>query len=118
MAFILAMASTLLFIGLFLGGMALWLNVPIPWLAYLVGTMVLLVATLPLLALYLWVSFAWGLGAAWAWELGLLLAALMVTDLGRSVVLDTWAWYPVSWASGFYFSLGGSLPTGFILTEL
>jgi lantibiotic protection ABC transporter MutG family permease subunit len=122
MAFILAMASTLLFIGLFLGGMALWLNVPIPWLAYLVGTMVLLVATLPLLALYLWVSFAWGLGAALGLGgCGLLLAALMVTGLGEGVwFLIPWAWPPrLAGLVGFWLSpLGGSLPTGFILTEI
>lgn len=64
---------------------------------FMAAAILVIFATLPLLALHLWVSFAWGMGASIGVSIsGLLLAALVgTTSLGDKI----WLFIPWAWPS-------------------
>lgn len=64
------------------------------WLFFLIGAILAVIGTLPILAIHLWLSFAWGMGASIGVGIcGLLMAAFIGgTGLGNSI------WQFIPWA--------------------
>lgn len=77
------------------GGMALFIPCGADMKSFLLAALLTSVGTLPLLALHLWVSFAWGLGASIGISFGGLLMAVLfgTTSLGTSI----WQFVPWTW---------------------
>lgn len=92
---IIVMASAIVLSTLALGaGLSLFTELYIPWDILAAAASIAIVASLPLLALHLWVSLAWGMGASVAiGGAGLLIAALSATSLGDAV----WPFIPWAW---------------------
>ena len=91
---ILMTISTAIAVTVFAVGLKLILGFSIVWPIYLKSAILTIMATIPLLAICLWVSWAWGMGASIGISIGgLLLAALMATGLGDRV----WQFIPWAW---------------------
>jgi len=88
-------AST--FIATVMLGMGIYLfeRVTIEWPVFLAASILVMTGTVPILALHLWASFRWGMGASIGMGIGgLLLAALMgATSLGDRI----WPFIPWAW---------------------
>lgn len=95
MLMLLSLASTLLATFILATGINYGLNIPVSWPFFILGALMAEVGTLPLLALHLWLSLAWGMGASLGvGGGGLLIAALMgATNLGNTV----WQFIPWAW---------------------
>jgi len=76
-------------------GLQLTLNVSIIWPIFIAAAILAIIGTIPVLALHLWASFAWGMGASIGISIGgLLMAALMgATSLGNKI----WQFIPWAW---------------------
>lgn len=107
LAILMASASVSLMMAtcILLAGLTLLFQLPMVWPIFTAAVLLAIIGTFPLLALHLWVSLAWGMGASIAiGGAGLLVAALMATSLGDSIwPVVPWAW-PVRMAifPGFY----------------
>lgn len=77
------------------GGMELFVPCGADLRLFLLAAVLISVGTLPLLALHLWVSFAWGMGASIGISFGGLLMAVLfgTTSLGA----DVWEFIPWTW---------------------
>jgi ABC-2 type transport system permease protein len=65
-----------------------------PWVIYIASFILESIGALPLLSMYMWISFAWGLGASiGVGGFGMLVAALMSTNLGNGI----WTYIPWAW---------------------
>lgn len=94
MLILLSTASTLLGTLLLVAGMYYVLNIPVPGSIFIAAAIMAELGALPLLALQLWVSLAWGMGASTGiGGGGLLIAALMITSLGDKI----WQFVPWAW---------------------
>jgi len=106
MLILLASISTLLAVLTYIAGLSFILNIYISWPAFIIAAIMAIIGTLPLLALHLWISFAWGMGASIGiGGGGILIAALMATSVGDKIwQFVPWAW-PVrlSGLAGAYF---------------
>ncbi|MBM6615060.1 lantibiotic immunity ABC transporter MutG family permease subunit [Desemzia sp. RIT804] len=110
-------------------GLQITLNVSIMWPIFIATVILIIIGTIPILALQLWTSFAWGMGASIGISIGgLLMAALMgATSLGDKVwQFIPWAW-PVRLAKlpGAYLQFTPSMQvppeaisSGFIFNQL
>lgn len=88
-------ASTLIAtIGVWIG-LDVFLGFSIGWLIFIAASILAIIGTMPLLALHLWASFRWGMGASIGISIGgLLMAALMgATSLGDKI----WQFIPWTW---------------------
>jgi ABC-2 type transport system permease protein len=104
-------------------------GVLIGWPIFIASAILVIVGTIPLLALHLWASFAWGMGASIGISIGgLLMAALMgATSLGDKIwPFIPWAW-PVRLAMlpGAYLQFTPdmqvapeAISSGFVLNQL
>lgn len=107
LAILIASASVSLMMAtcILLAGLTLLFQLPMVWPIFTAAVLLAIIGAFPLLALHLWVSLAWGMGASIAiGGAGLLVAALMATSLGDSIwPVVPWAW-PVRMAifPGFY----------------
>jgi ABC-2 type transport system permease protein len=91
---ILMTISTAIAVTVFAAVLKLILGFSIVWSIYLKSAILTITATIPLLAICMWVSWAWGMGASIGISIGgLLLAALMATGLGDKV----WQFIPWAW---------------------
>ncbi|MBA4603078.1 lantibiotic immunity ABC transporter MutG family permease subunit [Thermoactinomyces mirandus] len=92
--FLLASASTLLAVLTFMAGAEFILEIRMAWPIFIAGAIMAIVGMTPLLVLNLWISLAWGMGASvGVGSFGLMMAALMVTNLGDQI----WPWVPWAW---------------------
>jgi len=99
------MAATILLVL----GFNVLLKLPISWPIFIAGAIMAAIGTIPLLAIQLWISFAWGMGASIGiGGAGLLISALMGTSLGDEV------WQFVPWAWPIRLSM---LPGGYLIYE-
>ncbi|OAT87130.1 lantibiotic immunity ABC transporter MutG family permease subunit [Desulfotomaculum copahuensis] len=90
----LSTASTLLGTLLLVAGTDCLLNIPAPWPIFIAAAIMAALGTLPLLAMQLWASLAWGMGASIGiGGGGLLIAALASTSLGNRI----WQFLPWAW---------------------
>lgn len=89
--------STLIATIVFGAGFHVFPSVLIGWPIFAASAILVIIATIPLLALHLWASFAWGMGASIGISIGgLLMAALMgATSLGDKI----WPFIPWAWPS-------------------
>lgn len=88
-------ASTLIATAVLCVGLKILPGVLISWPIFIAAAILVVIGTVPLLALHLWASFAWGLGASIGISIGgLLMAALIgATSLGNEIWPFTpWAW--------------------------
>ncbi|HZK84186.1 MAG TPA: lantibiotic immunity ABC transporter MutG family permease subunit [Desulfosporosinus sp.] len=93
MLILLTSASTLLSTLVLVEGLGYIANIHVPWIIFLLGAIMTIIGTIPIVAICLWMSFAWGLGASMGiGGGGLLIAALMITPLGDNI------WQFVPWA--------------------
>ena len=122
-------ASTLIAtIGVWIG-LDVFLGFSIGWLIFIAASILAIIGTMPLLALHLWASFRWGMGASIGISIGgLLMAALMgATSLGDKI----WQFIPWTWPvrlailpgaylqfAGGYAISTGSYFLGFVLNQL
>ncbi len=76
-------------------GLDVFLVFSIGWSIFIAASILAIIGTMPLLALHLWASFRWGLGASIGISIGgLLMAALMgATSLGDKI----WQFIPWTW---------------------
>ncbi len=99
------------------------------WVMFLFAMILELFGTLPLLALHLWISFAWGTGASIGTGMGGLVTAAVIgtTILGDKVwMFIPWAWpYRLAKLPGAYlgFTVGMNMPpieiaSGAVLQQL
>ncbi len=129
LAILMASASVSLMMAtcILLAGLTLLFQLPTVWPIFTAAVLLAIMGTFPLLALHLWVSLAWGIGASIAiGGAGLLVAALMATSLGDSIwPIVPWAW-PVRMAifPGFYLhdwpgleQLPASIASGIIMEQ-
>ncbi len=96
LALLVAMASvsTLLGVSVVLVGLSVVLKAPVSWPVFAVPGLMAAIATVPLLAFHLWISFAWGMGASIGIGCGgSLVACLMATNLGNKI----WQFIPWAW---------------------
>lgn len=100
-------------------GLQWFTSVPVRWDILAAAAGIGIAASLPLTALHLWVSLAWGMGASAALGGGgLLIAALSATSLGDAVwPYIPWAW-PVRLSSMPGLYLLPELPDGAVLDLL
>ncbi|EAF6627313.1 MULTISPECIES: lantibiotic immunity ABC transporter MutG family permease subunit [Enterococcus] len=65
------------------------------WLFFILAAILVVIGTLPLIAIHLWVSFAWGMGAS----IGVGIAGLLVAALtgGTGLGNSTWQFIPWAW---------------------
>jgi lantibiotic protection ABC transporter MutG family permease subunit len=110
-------ATVILCIGMNIAvpaGAAIWL--------FMGAAALIVVETLPLLAIHLWVSFAWGIGASIGISMGgLLMAALLgLTRLGSKVwPLVPWTWpVKLGMLPGTYFLKEAGIPVEEISTNM
>lgn len=97
------MAATILLVI----GLNVILKISVSWPIFIAGAIMAVIGTIPLLAIHLWISFAWGMGASIGiGGAGLLIAGLMGTSLGDEV------WYFVPWAWPLRLSM---LPGAYLL---
>lgn len=89
------MASTFIATIIFGVGLKVFLGFSIGWPIFIAAALLVIVGTIPVLALQLWASFAWGMGASIGISIGgLLMAALMgATSLGDKI----WQFIPWAW---------------------
>lgn len=121
--------NTLIATVVLCAGFNLFPGVLIGWPIFIASAILVIFGTLPLLALHLLVSFAWGMGTSIVISIsGLLMAALIgATSLGDKIwPFIPWAW-PVRLAMlpGYYlqFAPGMKVPpeaisSGFVLNQL
>lgn len=84
-----------------------FIHISVLWPIFILAGILVVFSIIPLLTFYLWISFAWGMGASIGLGgVGILIAALMATNLGNTV------WYYVPWAWPVRFSL---LPGAYLL---
>jgi ABC-2 type transport system permease protein len=117
---IVLMASAMALSALALAAGLQWFtSVPIRWDVLAAAAGISIAASLPLAALHLWVSLAWGMGASAAiGGGGLLVAALSATSLGDAVwPYIPWAW-PIRLSSMPGLYLLPELPNEAIMNEL
>lgn len=94
MQILLSSISTAFALGTLLLGLRYVLQLPVSCFSFLVAALIVEATTIPLLALHLWISLAWGMGPSIGMGGGgLLLGALMVTPLGDAV----WPYIPWGW---------------------
>jgi hypothetical protein len=76
-------------------GLDVFLGVSIGWPIYIAASILAIIGAVPLLALHLWASFRWGMGASIGIGIGgLLMAALLgATSLGDKI----WQFIPWTW---------------------
>lgn len=90
---LLASVGTLLAVLVFIVG-AEFMNLKIAWPVFMAAAIMAMIGMIPLLALNLWISLAWGMGASIGVGVGgLMIAALMGTSIGDMV----WPFVPWSW---------------------
>ena len=88
-------------------GLSVILKISISWPIFIAGAIMAVIGTIPLLAIHLWISFAWGMGASIGiGGAGLLIAGLMGTSLGDEV------WWFIPWAWPLRLSM---LPGAYLL---
>ncbi|OXT06989.1 lantibiotic ABC transporter permease [Thermoanaerobacterium thermosaccharolyticum] len=86
--------SMIISIFIFGIGFDLILRGNFPWVIYIASFILESIGALSLLSMYMWISFAWGLGASIGFGgFGMLVAALMSTNLGNSI----WTYIPWAW---------------------
>ncbi|AFK87269.1 MULTISPECIES: lantibiotic immunity ABC transporter MutG family permease subunit [Thermoanaerobacterium] len=86
--------SMIISIFIFGIGFDLILRGNFPWVIYIASFILESIGALSLLSMYMWISFAWGLGASIGFGgFGMLVAALMSTNLGNSI----WMYIPWAW---------------------
>lgn len=75
-------------------GLHVFTGIPVNWGVFGIAACMTFAAALPMLALHLWISFAWGMGTSVAvGGGGLLIAALMATSLGDKMwKYVLWGW--------------------------
>lgn len=94
---LLTAASTALAVVTLIFGLN-FVGIPIPLLPFISGAVIVELATIPLLALHLWIGFAWGLGPSiGVGGAGMLFGALSFTTLGDHY----WQYIPWGWTSKF-----------------
>lgn len=94
MLILLSVISTTLAIVTLMLGLKYMVNIPVSFPIFIGAAVIVQMATIPLLAFHLWVSFAWGMGPSIGiGGGGLLLGALMATRLGDTV----WQYIPWGW---------------------
>ncbi|MGA8942109.1 MAG: lantibiotic immunity ABC transporter MutG family permease subunit [Thermoactinomyces sp.] len=104
--FLLATASTLLAVLTFMAGAEFILGIRMSWPIFIAGAIMAIIGMVPLLVLNLWISFGWGMGASvGVGSFGLMIAALMATNLGDQV----WPWVPWAWPVRLSMFPGGYL---------
>lgn len=82
----------------FSAGIGLLTDIPFSWKLYASAAGLAAVSVIPLLAIHLWMAFAWGMTASAAAGMGgLLIAALSATSLGDAV----WPYLPWAWPIRF-----------------
>jgi len=127
---VLIMTASTLIATIVLGvGIDVFLGVSIGWPIFIAASILAIIGTIPLLALHLWASFRWGMGASIGISIGgMLMAALMgATNLGDKI----WQFIPWTWPvrlailPGAYlqFTEGMQFPpevisSGFVLNQL
>lgn len=88
-------ASTLMATIVLGVGLSIFSGISLSWPIFIAASILAVIGTIPLLALHLWASFRWGMGASIGISIGgLLMAALMgATSLGDRIwQLIPWAW--------------------------
>ncbi len=127
--FVTMTTSTLIATIVLCVGLNVFLGLLIDWQIFVASAILVVIGTIPLLALHLWASFAWGMGASIGISIGgLLMAALIgATGLGDKIwQFIPWAW-PVRLAMlpGVYLQFmpdmqvtPESISSGFVLNQL
>ncbi|UOF91270.1 lantibiotic immunity ABC transporter MutG family permease subunit [Fodinisporobacter ferrooxydans] len=101
------LASTMLATILFVAGLAGIAAIHISWPIFIAAALLAMAGTLPLLAFHLWISFAKGMGASIGiGGVGVLIAALMATNLGNTI----WQFVPWAWPVRLTGLAGAYLP--------
>lgn len=102
--------STLLATVVLCAGMQIFLPGGVNVRLFLEAAVLLVVGTLPLLALHLWAAFVWGMGASIGIGMGGLLVAALIgtTSLGNAV----WQFVPWAWPAKL-----AAYPSVFLLQE-
>ena len=94
MLILLASTSTLLAVLVLVAGLSFILKISVSWPTFLAAAVMAIIGNLPLFAFHLWISFAWGMGASIGiGSGGILIAALMATNLGNKI----WPFVPWAW---------------------
>ncbi|QSZ27438.1 lantibiotic immunity ABC transporter MutG family permease subunit [Aceticella autotrophica] len=110
-----SLCSTLLETIIIVAGTNYILNIPVSWPIFLSAALMAVIGTLPLLALHLWISFAWGMGASIGFGCGgALISSLMITGLGDKI----WQFVPWAWPARLSGLLAIYLPGIKVPSEL
>ena len=91
---LLSTISTIIAAATLIIGLVHIIHIPISISVFVAGSVVAAIGTIPLLALHLWIGFAWGMGSTiGVGGAGLLLGGLMATSLGDTY----WQYVPWGW---------------------
>jgi len=111
MLVLLSAFSTALAVSVLILGVQYLLGIPLSPAPFVGGALVAELATIPLLAVQLWISFALGLGpAVGVGAAGVLLGALSLTSLGDYY----WRFLPWGWAARFVMAPGAAFYYGIV----